>query len=454
MAPIATAPHPLENDRVVDPGVVAKLDSALAALSAVVSDLDPSALGGRDATSLYRLLVGIERRCQAGKTLLAPRIDESLVWRDEGHRNASVMLALIEGVSAGQARNTLANGSRLKALPGTEEALRDGVLSPPKLTELTTASVLAPEQETTLLQGVANEPLEQTKKRCQRSRAASATADPVGAMKAIRASRNFSSWIDGEGAFCYQGRDTPDRGAQILARIEETALRLRKEHRSAGTADDLPERCVRADAFYALLTRRHPDTDQELRPTSPAAPETDGPAPPRPIDTAPRCEVVVRVDLAALLRGRLVQGECCEIDGVGPIPVPMARDLANDSFLALLFHEAGDIKAVSHFGRTIKAVQRTALFERDRTCVVPGCSIPYGLEIDHVIPFAQGGPTSLENLALLCHHHHFLKTFEGWTLTRENETRPGIPRWKFEPPPPFGQEPELGMDLPEQPLLE
>ncbi len=84
------------------------------------------------------------------------------------------------------------------------------------------------------------------------------------------------------------------------------------------------------------------------------------------------------MDLSALLRGHLEPGECCEIDGVGPIPVPMARDLANDSFLALVFHEAGDIKAVSHFGRTIKAVQRTALFDRDRTCVVPGCLIPYG----------------------------------------------------------------------------
>jgi hypothetical protein len=272
MASVATAPHfpdPVEDPR-IDPGLVAKLDGALAVLSSVVSDLDASRLDGRGATSLYHLLVGIERRCQAGKTLLAPRIEESLVWRDEGFRNASVMLASIEGVSAGQARNTLANGSRLKALPGTEEALRDGILSPPKLTELTTASVLAPEQEATLLQGVANEPLEQTRKRCQRSRAAAAAADPAAAMKAIRASRNFSSWIDAEGGFCYQGRDTPERGARILAHIEETALRLRKEHRSAegssgrrsdGSREDLPERCVRADAFYALVTGRHPDTD-------------------------------------------------------------------------------------------------------------------------------------------------------------------------------------------------
>jgi hypothetical protein len=30
-----------------------------------------------------------------------------------------------------------------------------------------------------------------------------------------------------------------------------------------------------------------------------------------------------------------------------------------------------------------------------------------------------GSPTiSKGNLALLCHHHHYLKTYKGWTLER------------------------------------
>jgi hypothetical protein len=72
------------------------------------------------------------------------------------------------------------------------------------------------------------------------------------------------------------------------------------------------------------------------------------------------------------------------------------------------------------------------------------------LEIDHVIPFSQGGPTELDNLALLCHHHHFLKTFEGWTLSRVPSGRKGEGSiWRFEPQPPFGQERDLGADTPE-----
>jgi len=73
---------------------------------------------------------------------------------------------------------------------------------------------------------------------------------------------------------------------------------------------------------------------------------------------------------------------------------------------------------------------------------VPGCGVSYGLEIDHVVPFAMGGPTALSNLALLCHHHHWLKTYEGWTLERTIPTDTSIAEWTFTPMPPFGQEPD------------
>ena len=151
---------------------------------------------------------------------------------------------------------------------------------------------------------------------------------------------------------------------------------------------------------------------------------------------------MVRVDLDALLRGTALPGETCEIDNQGPVPVAMARDMANDSFLRFVFHQAGDIRSISHFGRTINRHLRTALAHRDRCCVVPGCGVSYGLEIDHITPFAEGGPTELSNLALLCHHHHYLKTYEGWTLERSGTKDTGPPDWSFTPLPPFGQEPD------------
>jgi len=164
------------------------------------------------------------------------------------------------------------------------------------------------------------------------------------------------------------------------------------------------------------------------------------------ITRPPTSTTVVRVDLDALLRGRAEPGELCEIDGQGPIPVAMAKDLANDSVLAVLFHRAGDVRAISHLGRTINARLRTALVYRDRTCVVPGCGVSGGLEIDHVHDVSLGGPTELDNLALLCHHHHHLKTYEGWVLARTGVDPEGRPTWAFTAQPAFGSEPDLGID--------
>ena len=64
----------------------------------------------------------------------------------------------------------------------------------------------------------------------------------------------------------------------------------------------------------------------------------------------------------------------------------------------------------------IPARLRTALEARDPTCVVPSCNRRYGLEVDHIVPFAKGGPTELGNLVRLCRWHHAQKTHHGWVL--------------------------------------
>ena len=268
-------------------GLGARLEVSLSHLASVVADLDPARLTGADATDLYRWVVGLERLANAAKVLLAPRIEESGVWREGGHRSPAVMLASLEGVAPGQAQSTLANGQRLGQLPGTEAALRTGVLSGPKVTELTEAGVLAPEREAELLSGAGEAPLHDVRDRCRRSRATSVAEDPLAGVRRIRKARHFSSWTDGEGAFCYQGRDTADRGAQILSHLGRVATNLRRARKAAGDegtgagtgdgsgdgdgdgdGDGESGKAVRADAFFALVTGQHPDTGVPLRPQS------------------------------------------------------------------------------------------------------------------------------------------------------------------------------------------
>ena len=228
-------------------------------LAGVVAQLDPSRLTGAGATQLYELLAGIERLSTAGRMLLAPRIEESGIWRDNGHRTPAVMLAELEGVPTGQARRTLEVGQRLTQLPGTEEALRTGVLSGAKVSELSGAAVLDPANEQELLRGAGEQPLHQVRERCQRSRATSVRNDPLAAVRRIHADRHFTSWTDPEGAFCFQGRDTADRGAQILQQMEFTTSHIERDHdRAAADCEKArtTERIRRADAFFLLMTGR------------------------------------------------------------------------------------------------------------------------------------------------------------------------------------------------------
>lgn len=54
---------------------------------------------------------------------------------------------------------------------------------------------------------------------------------------------------------------------------------------------------------------------------------------------------------------------------------------------------------------------RAAIVARDGTCIYPGCRVPAErCQLDHRIPFEQGGATTASNLHCLCQKHHNLKT--------------------------------------------
>jgi len=491
----------------VQGGLAARASSLIVDMRSLVAVLDPEDLSGRDAAALYGDFAHLERLVTAAKTLLAPRIADTGHWKTQGHSSPASLLATLEGGTAGQAKQTLETGQRLSSLPSTEEALRSGTLSGPKAAEITRAAALEPSAESDLLAGSADQPLHVIKERCAEVRATSARNDPLATLAKIHTERSFSSWIDVEGAFCFKGRDTAERGARLMAHLNSTANRLRSDRwaaaRSEAAAVDLAaggtgakknkgpkwsktgsgsndtsdpseppaesEAALRADAFYLLMTRRAPSAPSA--PRAPAGPsdigaggiDTDATtdlgidlgidlgSPDDLITAPPPATVMVRVDLEALRRGTALPGELCSIDGQGPVPVAVVKNLMNDAFLAVVFVEAGDIKAISHLGRNINAQLRTALVFRDRGCVVPGCGVLYSLEIDHVISRAEGGLTDLPNLALLCHHHHHLKTYDGWVLQR-NGPSDQDPRWSFRPQPEFGQEPGLGIDKPPEPV--
>jgi hypothetical protein len=79
-----------------------------------------------------------------------------------------------------------------------------------------------------------------------------------------------------------------------------------------------------------------------------------------------------------------------------------------------------DHGAVLHLGRAARLAtpaQRQALYGRDVGCVIPGCGVPGDLcEVHHVVPWADGGPTDIENLVFVCPRHHVEVTDGTWEI--------------------------------------
>jgi HNH endonuclease len=74
---------------------------------------------------------------------------------------------------------------------------------------------------------------------------------------------------------------------------------------------------------------------------------------------------------------------------------------------------------VGRASRVITPAQRSALVVRDGGCVFPDCDRSLAwCEGHHLVHWLDGGPTDLENLALVCRAHHRAIHEGGWQLTR------------------------------------
>ena len=66
-----------------------------------------------------------------------------------------------------------------------------------------------------------------------------------------------------------------------------------------------------------------------------------------------------------------------------------------------------EVLDVGRAARTISSALWRALVVRDRHCRAPGCDQPPDrCEAHHVVHWSRGGPTRLDNVQLLCWHHH------------------------------------------------
>ncbi|MEM9656707.1 MAG: DUF222 domain-containing protein [Actinomycetota bacterium] len=109
-----------------------------------------------------------------------------------------------------------------------------------------------------------------------------------------------------------------------------------------------------------------------------------------------------------------------ELGRGGPISGPgLDRLLCDASFRALVINGKQAVLAYNRATPDIPPALRRAVKLRDRGCTFTGCDRPaHWCDLHHIVPRNRGGPTTAENLTLLCRYHHTTVHEGGWQLTR------------------------------------
>jgi len=436
--------------------LIEELTKATSALSRVVNDLDGEALSGREAALLVERFSAISKLAGAGIAICAKRVSEKRYYERCGHRDAGSWLGELCGEPAGAARSLIATAGRLSDLPGLLGALRAGELSPEQAAAVARGGAADPSLEGELLERARTGSLRELKGEADKIEAAARSRQQEEARHArIYAARHLRTWLDSDGSFKGRFSLTPEDGALMLSGLEHEANHLFDLARRAGLQE--PREAYLADALVAVASGQGAGAPATpLGAGSRAGQEdegpTEGPAT-GPFEPArrpaglgrrpsgrPAATILFHVSLEALRRGSLAPGEECVVEGGGHVPLAVVQRYLDTAAIRLVVKKGCDIDSVFSCTRTIPAVVQTALAARDRTCVVPGCSSTFHLEIDHIVEFAKGGKTKLSNLCLLCRMHHAMKSQKGYRI----EGGPG--KWRWIPPPEPAGGPAHGWD--------
>lgn len=136
----------------------------------------------------------------------------------------------------------------------------------------------------------------------------------------------------------------------------------------------------------------------------------------------PQVPVMVNVVVSdqVLLGGSDTDGPG-EVDGYGPVPGSLVRDLATGGpraavALRRLYARPADggLVAMDSRSRCFPAGLAELIRLRDRTCRMPWCDAPIR-HIDHVRPVADAGSTAASNGQGLCEACNHAKQARGWT---------------------------------------
>ncbi len=142
-------------------------------------------------------------------------------------------------------------------------------------------------------------------------------------------------------------------------------------------------------------------------------------------DNGPRPDGGWGEDLAWIGRALSPYAVPARLEHAGSVDATTLELLAcNATVRAAVLAPNGALLDLGRTQRLATPAQKSALIARDGSCVIPGCTVPGDAsDAHHVIWWSRGGPTDLDNLALLCGRHHDEVHHGEWEI----HMRDGVP---------------------------
>ncbi len=306
--------------------------------------------------------------------------DASQVWMSDGARSLAEWVSLRLRIRFSAAKRMVAMARRLLDLPVVFSAFAEGELSWDEVDSI--SRVATSETEESLLRemaGLSNHELDRLARHAKPP-----TDDEEQEVWERR--RLVRQWNLDQSELKFWGNLHGDAGQAFDTAIDEAVDRM-PANPETGMFDPVETRA--ADALAEL-----------------SATTGDRFSPP---------QVTLHADLDALTSD---VPSVAELASGALIPNEAARRLCCDAMVETAIREGNVIIGVGRNTRVVPGWLRRQLQHRDGgRCRFPGCGGRRWLQAHHIRHWADGGPTDLDNLILLCGHHRRFLHEHQWTIT-------------------------------------
>jgi hypothetical protein len=330
----------------------------------------------RELTHSLDQAVALMSAASADILATVSRFDETGQWTADGATSMSSWLAARYGLTWGTAREWVRVSHTLDRLPAIARAYASGRLSWDQLRPLTKFAT-AETDEAWAQRAPAWRPSSLHREAARHQRVRERDTEDA------RRIRSLSMWWDQEMRLLYlEGILPAEQGAAVQA-----ALERRAEEIVLTDTPDSPQEARMADALVELVC----ETGSASAPV-----------------------VVVHAD-AEVLAGRDPRARpLAETESGAQLSGEAVRRLACDARIEWVLESGGRPVGIGRRSRHIPPHLMRLLRHRDGGCRFPGCERRRWLKAHHLVHWAHGGATDLDNLVILCDAHHRLIHEGGW----------------------------------------